>query len=741
MDFFERYAKYLKHLVWPGLTLFTAGLVSGSMLNWTLLPIFLLLTGLILIGSGIFFGGNTVGSFWRRRSTQASTNALIATLALILILALVNFLAVRYLGRLDLTENQLFTLAPQSQSLVQDLAQPVKVVVFDAAPNPQDEQLLKSYRRQNPEAFSFEYVDPVSDPITSQQFGVQSQGEVYLVVGEKRQLVQRVSQDERLSERQLTNELDQITRDRDTIVYFLQGHGEYAIDGTEAGLFEAVTALEDKNYTIKPLNFDEGAADAEISLLEDPDALAEELDGLENPEAEDELSPAEPEAEAAPPDETATGPQIPDDANVVILAGPQQGLFESEAKALETYLDNGGSALIMVDPNSSSGVELLLAGWGITLDGRLVIDTSGTGQLVGLGPAAPLVTQYGDHPITQDFANGRSFYPVVQPLVVGEVPGINSEPLLYTAEQSQVGTISETGDLDFNPETAEQGPFVVGVALDRTVEVSPISQADPGVSADPLDDTAEESNPDSADADVPDAEAIESADPEVAEADAEPQADAESPPVEDSAPADTEAVESEAVDTVESEPEAVAEAIPEDDSTPNEEENAAEPEGADSPVEADSAEVDAVEPPESEPEPAEAAPADAENAAETEAPESENNEDAEAATAPEDEAAETAEEDSEPAAETAESRLVVIGNSSFATDGLFDQQLNGDVFINAVSWLSQDADATLSISPKEVTNRRILMTPQQQISLAAVSLLILPLAGVVGAVVMWLRRR
>ncbi|MEM8502604.1 MAG: ABC transporter, partial [Cyanobacteria bacterium P01_D01_bin.1] len=88
-----------------------------------------------------------------------------------------------------------------------------------------------------------------------------------------------------------------------------------------------------------------------------------------------------------------------------------------------------------------------------------------------------------------------------------------------------------------------------------------------------------------------------------------------------------------------------------------------------------------------------------------------------------------------------DARMVVIGNSSFATDGLFNQQLNGDVFLNAVSWLSKVESPTLEIRPKEVTDRRLNMTVQQQIVLTVLALIVLPLAGLVGAGALWLGRR
>jgi ABC-type uncharacterized transport system involved in gliding motility auxiliary subunit len=82
-----------------------------------------------------------------RRSTQVGTNAIIATLAMLVILGLINFLGVRYAQRVDLTENQLFTLSPLSQRVVRNLQQPVKVWLFDPKPNPADQELLKNYRR------------------------------------------------------------------------------------------------------------------------------------------------------------------------------------------------------------------------------------------------------------------------------------------------------------------------------------------------------------------------------------------------------------------------------------------------------------------------------------------------------------------------------------------------------------------------------------------------------------------
>ncbi|MGB3570894.1 MAG: Gldg family protein [Phormidesmis sp.] len=579
----------IKYLLWPGLTLVTAGLVVGLLNGWTLVAVALLVIGLMLLVASIAAGEFSVFTtrFWQQRSTQAGTNAAVSVFSVLLILGLVNFLGARYDSRTDLTEGQLLTLSPASQEVVQNLAQPAKVLIFSPAPNPTDQQLLENYRRFNRD-LTYEYIDPFAQPQLAQEIGVETGGEVFLQTaapdtesGERTLLVQRTSPEEPLSERQLTNKLAQLSQTDIAVVYFLQGHSEYAIDGSQAGFFEAATRLEGENFTVLPLN------------------LAE----------------------------TGT---VPDDANVVIIAGAQEKLFDAEVTAIRTYLEAGGSLFVLIDPQVETGLEVLMSQWGVVPEKTIVIDTSGGGQLVGLGPAAPLVTDYGDHPITEAFNQGRSFFPISRPLQIREVPNIEETPLLFTNQNSHAQTISEGDEIAVDTSKGPEGPFALGVALSR-----------PAVLA--AGDVSGEETP----ADT-----------------AEPTA------------ADLEATEPAAVD----------------------------------PTAAESAE----------------------QAAETDEL---DDLDAEILDAAE------ADGSSDEADGPKDSRMVVIGNSSFATDGLFDQQLNGDVFLNSVSWLSQIDSPTLSIRPKEATNRRLNMTVQQQILLMLLALVIFPLLGLVGAGTLWARRR
>ncbi|NJL55725.1 ABC transporter, partial [bacterium] len=149
---------------------------------------------------------------------------LIATLAMLVILGLINFLGVRYARQIDLTENRIFTLAPQSVGGMAGLTEPCQAWIFSPAPDPVDRALLENYRRQNPQ-FTYEYVDPQTDPGVARRFGVQAPGELYLEMGDRRRLVQVIGEEQPLSERRLTNAIAQISNPIEAKVYFLQGHG------------------------------------------------------------------------------------------------------------------------------------------------------------------------------------------------------------------------------------------------------------------------------------------------------------------------------------------------------------------------------------------------------------------------------------------------------------------------------------------------------------------------------------
>ena len=69
---------------------------------------------------------------------------------------------------------------------------------------------------------------------------------------------------------------------------------------------------------------------------------------------------------------------------------------------IEKYLNGGGKALIEVDPETDPKLDDIFQAWNINVGKNIVVDASGIGRLLGIGPAAPLVVDYGDSPITKN---------------------------------------------------------------------------------------------------------------------------------------------------------------------------------------------------------------------------------------------------------------------------------------------------------------------------------------------------
>lgn len=87
-----------------------------------------------------------------------------------------------------------------------------------------------------------------------------------------------------------------------------------------------------------------------------------------------------------------------------------------------------------------------------------------------------------------------------------------------------------------------------------------------------------------------------------------------------------------------------------------------------------------------------------------------------------------------------ESRLVVFGDSDFATNAYGGIQGNPNLFANTVNWLAQQENL-IAIRPKEPDDRRVTMTPREQSFALWASILIVPGIVFAAGIFTWWRRR
>jgi len=87
-----------------------------------------------------------------------------------------------------------------------------------------------------------------------------------------------------------------------------------------------------------------------------------------------------------------------------------------------------------------------------------------------------------------------------------------------------------------------------------------------------------------------------------------------------------------------------------------------------------------------------------------------------------------------------ETRVVVLGDSDFASNGVLGIQGNRDLFMNVLGWLAQDENL-IAIRPREPGDQRITMTSGQQTRVLLVVLLVIPALVLGNGIYSWWRRR
>lgn len=359
----------------------------GGLIWWGLLT-----GGVVLVLASAAVHAPGLGGMFGRRSTRYGFNAAITIALLLGIIGLVEAFSYRHNARLDLTENKRHSLSPQTIQLLRDLKTDVNAVGFYRGDQPGKrvaEDLFKQYARYGGSHFTWRVVDPDRDPGLARRYGVEAYGTVVL---ETKDRSEKLTDAE---EEKLTNGLVKITRGGKRVVYVVQGHGEPELTSSErSGFSEAKTAMERANYEVKPL------------------VLAREG-------------------------------KVPDDASVVIVAGPKTDLLPPETEALDAYVGRGGKLLVMANPAIVTGIKdaslkQFLGKYGVELGDDLVIEVNPIGQAFGIGPEVPIVQQYETHAITRDMTGVTTLFPLTRTVTPAKAApqGMTVQALAKTSAQS-----------------------------------------------------------------------------------------------------------------------------------------------------------------------------------------------------------------------------------------------------------------------------------------------------------------
>jgi ABC-type uncharacterized transport system involved in gliding motility auxiliary subunit len=374
------------------------------------------------------------------RQTKWALYATLYTLVIVAILATANFLANRYNKSLDTTANKRYSLSEQTEKIVRELKQDVRLTFFDRTDRfPAAKDLLDRYANLSPRV-KVEYIDPYKKPTVAREAGVKSEGTLFVQTAAKREEAKSVTEEE------ITGALIRAIKGGKRTVCFVAGLGERSIeDSRGSGYSQLKETLEGSNYEVK-----------NISLLGSGEQKAPEKVAI------GETAPAAP----------AAASEVPKDCTVTVVAGPRFDYPQPAVDALKKSVESGGRVLFLLDPPLKIGREdvadnaaltQLLESWGVTLAKNLVIDLSGIGQIFGLSEAVPLVTSYTSHPIVREMKDVATAMPLVRSLEAKSADKTNVETLFSTSKSSIATTNLAAAEIRPNAKDA-RGPFAVAAA-------------------------------------------------------------------------------------------------------------------------------------------------------------------------------------------------------------------------------------------------------------------------------------
>ena len=390
-----------------------------------------LLNRILIIGVAVFIVGfavyalldpDRVRRFLTGRQVQYGSNSFILFLAFTGILVVANMLAQQYPQRWDVTEDKQHTLASETIQTLESLPEPVYATAFYSirlnAENAN--QLLEDFKTNSDGNFDYQFMDPDSNPVLLNQYGITGDGKILLQMGENQEIVTFASA------RELTNGLIRLLNPDKPVLYFLTGDGEHDIENPGEGSYTRVRqVLESKNYVVKPLNLQ--------------------------------------------------AQTIPEDASTIVIAGPLVPLTENSTALIKEFVEGGGSLLVLENPIPLTDygkqpdplAEYLASDWGIILNNDIVVDTN--------SPSTPFFAvgaQYTSHPITEKMQGIGAIFPYSRSITI-DTENTDASPteLVLTIDQSWGETdfeaIEQQQDLLFDENADTFGPMTLAAAAEN----------------------------------------------------------------------------------------------------------------------------------------------------------------------------------------------------------------------------------------------------------------------------------
>lgn len=393
--------------------------------EWDRYAMYMAWTGLVCVLLYPIGQWREIAKQMSRRQSKYATMAITSVLVMLAILIAVNYLSNRRNARWDLTEGNIHSLSEQSERVLADLDEPLRLVLVGRALElEQYRDRMTMYDNASPQV-TVEYLDVERDPIRVKQLGVEV---APTIVAEYMGRSEKVTA---VDEREITSAIVRVVTGAERRMYFVQGHGERDPKGQDGPGYGGVSEfLRFDNVTVEPL------------------VLAQHK-------------------------------TVPEDASLLAIVGPTADFLDEEIAKIREYLTGGGKLLLAIDPAIGERAQELpklrdlAAEWGVQIRNDVVLDLSGQSNSPTFAVAAP---PYPTHPITDNYSV-QTVFPLARSVAAAaETPeGVTVQQFVETSANAWAETdIAALQAPGAQPEldTAAgdvQGPIGIAVAASKPI--------------------------------------------------------------------------------------------------------------------------------------------------------------------------------------------------------------------------------------------------------------------------------
>lgn len=363
-----------------------------------------------------------------------------ATLMVAVVIAIaiiINLIVDQIPWELDLTQNQRYSLSEQTNNVLDNLKQDVKIIGLYETGNENKTvldktvlEIIERYQRRS-KRVSYTTIDPERYPqlLTKYQKDDTSLSPGSLIVesGDKYKVINRYDlinygynqysgefyAQSLAVEQQLTSAILYVTAEELPVIYRLIGHDEDSIP------YDLRKQLELENYTIEDLNL-------------------------------------------------ITQESVPEKAHALVVLSPKRDITKEEAEKIRKYLENQGRAIFFIQNLNRElpNFEALLKSYGVALERAVVVE--GDPNMYFPGNPLSLIPKMESHSILNPLKSAQMYVFAPRSQSIKELDikrrTLTIEPLLVTSDKAWAKTNLESTTIE-KEEGDLEGPFNIAVAI------------------------------------------------------------------------------------------------------------------------------------------------------------------------------------------------------------------------------------------------------------------------------------